>query len=276
MKPAISILIRTFNSAGTLPSVLDRLELQPEDEIIVVDSGSTDATLAIAEKHRARILVAEPPFNYSKSLNIGFRAAKNPWVLVLSSHCIPVSSRFLTGWRKSAGDFPHNVAVAYGARLLAAGEKSPVDSKPSYCLNRVEWEEHKPIFAGNSNAIYRLDGWRRHEFNEKMPTGEDMEWLLWALRNGHVIAHVPDAIVLYRNRGSLRYMYGKGFTEAMVERKLLGLEPPSLLRLGIGIGSLVKKLFSGQMPLDVFAKQCAHQYGAFWGSRRPQTTGEET
>ena len=48
MNPAISILIRTFNSAGTLPSVLDRLELQPEDEIIIVDSGSTDATLAIA------------------------------------------------------------------------------------------------------------------------------------------------------------------------------------------------------------------------------------
>jgi hypothetical protein len=46
--------------------------------------------------------------------------------------------------------------------------------------------------------------------------------------------------------------------------------------LGIGIGSLIKKLFSGQMPLDVFAKQCAHQYGAFWGSRQTKTAGKET
>src|ERR1019366_7620444 len=110
----ISILIRTFNSAGTLPQVLSRLPLRPEDEIIIVDSGSTDATLAIAEKYHARILIAEKPFNYSKSLNLGFRTAQNPWVLVISSHCVPLSENLVECFREAALKFPAAVAVAYG------------------------------------------------------------------------------------------------------------------------------------------------------------------
>jgi glycosyltransferase involved in cell wall biosynthesis len=268
MPPAISILIRTFNSAGTLPEVLAKLEPQPDDEIIIVDSGSTDSTLEIAKNHHARILIAEPPFNYSKSLNLGFRAARNPWVLVLSSHCIPVAPRYLSGWREAVAKFPDDVVVAYGTRLLSAKEKSPGNSGTPRYLDHAGWEQDKQIFAGNSNALYRLEGWRRREFNEQLPTGEDLEWLAWALQNGYRVAHMPAMTVLYRNRGSLRHMYAKGFNEAVIAGNLLGLGRTSFLDLGTGTGSLLKKLLSAQIPFDVFAKQCAHQFGAFRGSRR--------
>jgi glycosyltransferase involved in cell wall biosynthesis len=268
MTPAISVLIRTFNSAATLPEVLTRLDLQPEDEIIVVDSGSSDATLAIAEQYHARIVIAGQPFNYSKSLNLGFATAKNPWVLVLSSHCIPIAPQYLSRWRVAIEKFPANVVVAFGTRLLSAKENPPGNSEtPSY-LNRTEWERHKQTFAGNSNALYRKEGWRCRAFNEQLPTAEDLEWLGWALQSGYDIAHLPGMTVLYRNRGSLRYMYAKGFIEAKIGRTILGTGKISLMALGVAMGFLVKKLFLGRIPPDVFMKQCAHQYGAFWGSRR--------
>ena len=85
MKPGISILIRTFNSSKTSSYLLCRLKLLPGDELIVVDSGSSDATLEIARQYNARIIIAEKPFNYSRSLNLGFRSANQPWVLVVVS-----------------------------------------------------------------------------------------------------------------------------------------------------------------------------------------------
>ena len=75
-KPGISVLIRTFNSGRTLDQVMAALPLQEGDEFLVVDSGSTDHTLAIAERRGARVIRPEGPFNYSKSLNAGNRY---PW-----------------------------------------------------------------------------------------------------------------------------------------------------------------------------------------------------
>ena len=57
--PPITVLIRTFNSGQTLDQVMAALPLAEGDEFVVVDSGSTDATLAIASRHRARVFRPE-------------------------------------------------------------------------------------------------------------------------------------------------------------------------------------------------------------------------
>src|SRR5438094_93265 len=69
--PQITVLIRTFNSGQTLEHVMAALPLAEGDEFLVVDSGSTDATLEITTRHGARVFRPEGPFNYSRSLNVG-------------------------------------------------------------------------------------------------------------------------------------------------------------------------------------------------------------
>jgi glycosyltransferase involved in cell wall biosynthesis len=69
---AISVVIRTRDSARTLERVILGLGRAEGDEVIVVDSGSRDATLDIARKLGAIIVPAPGPFNYSKSLNLWF------------------------------------------------------------------------------------------------------------------------------------------------------------------------------------------------------------
>src|SRR5664279_2369308 len=66
---AISVVIRTRDSARTLERVSVGLGKAEGDEVIVVDSGSRDATLDIAKKYGAIIVLAPGPFHYSKSLN---------------------------------------------------------------------------------------------------------------------------------------------------------------------------------------------------------------
>ena len=58
--PTISIIIPTLNEAQLLPKTLSRLRHRSEQEIIVADGGSTDATSLIAKRYGARILISKP------------------------------------------------------------------------------------------------------------------------------------------------------------------------------------------------------------------------
>ena len=59
----LSVVIPTKDGAATLPALLDALERQRVDvevELVVVDSGSTDGTVALA-RERAHRLITIPP-----------------------------------------------------------------------------------------------------------------------------------------------------------------------------------------------------------------------
>lgn len=262
MPPPISILIRTFNSAGTLADVLNRLEMQSGDEIIIVDSGSTDTTLAIAEEHHARILIAEKPFNYSKSLNLGFRAAENPWVLVLSSHCVPVSGDLLAVFREATFKFPENVAVAYGNCALV--EHSKNKEQPVLLTDKTAADVHRRrVYGGNQVALYRHHCWQELPFDETLPTAEDLEWYLRALAAGLLAARVLEARVMYRNQGSLRHMFRKGWHESRMGIELTGGRGMNLWQLAINWGSLLKKWGTAKIPTSALFRQGAHALGAY-------------
>jgi glycosyltransferase involved in cell wall biosynthesis len=262
MAPAISILIRTFNSAATLPEVLARLELQTDDEIIVVDSGSSDATPAIAEKNHARILSAPPPFNYSKSLNIGFRAAKNPWVLVISSHCVPLSENLMKCFRDAILKFPATVAVAYGDCSLVQREP-PAKPVVLFADKTTDIALRRQVYGGNSLALYRRAAWEKQPFDETLPTAEDLAWFLRALADGALAARVPQAQALYRNQGSLRHMFRKGWLESRLAIELAGAPAANFFQFALNFSSLVKKCATGKIPASALPRQSAHALGAY-------------
>src|SRR5258706_13136519 len=54
------------------------------DEIILVDNSSTDATINVAKRYKARIL-NESTNDFSKLRNIGFANANSEWVLYVDS-----------------------------------------------------------------------------------------------------------------------------------------------------------------------------------------------
>ena len=59
IKPKISIIVPTLNEEKNIKDFLDSLEKQTwtNFEIIVVDGGSTDKTINIAESHQTKIIV---------------------------------------------------------------------------------------------------------------------------------------------------------------------------------------------------------------------------
>jgi glycosyltransferase involved in cell wall biosynthesis len=265
--PGISVVIRTKNSGKTLSDVIRRLNVGELDEVIVVDSGSQDSTLEIVKEHKAKLVLAHGPFSYGRSLNLGFNAAKNPWILVLSSHCIPVSFHYLNDLRDAISEFPEKLAVAYGLCRLTV-DTCATSPQPVHYLYWSDWEKQKVWSRGNGNALYRSDYWHQHQFDESLVTAEDLEWFLWALRSGLAAARLDDAVVLYRNQGSLRHMFGKGFNESKIACTMGQVPAMPLSGFWVGIASLTKKLVLLQISFSTFLRQCAQHYGAFLGSRK--------
>jgi len=78
MSPPISVVIITLNEEHNIKHCLDSVSLF--DEIIIVDSGSTDQTIDIAEKHGAKIIRQEW-LGFGPQKQFAVNHASNDWIL---------------------------------------------------------------------------------------------------------------------------------------------------------------------------------------------------
>jgi len=119
----LSIVIPTLNAAAKLADTLDCLALgvgESSAEIIIVDGGSADASLAIAEAKGVKIILAER--GRGRQLAAGANAAGGDWLLFL--HADTVLS---AGWSDELEAFmacPESTMRA-GVFRLAFDDKAP-------------------------------------------------------------------------------------------------------------------------------------------------------
>lgn len=79
----ISVVIPAYNEERALPKTLERLLPQARHhEIILVDGGSTDATVGIARRH-VGIEVLRAPKGRASQMNAGAAKARGEWLLFL-------------------------------------------------------------------------------------------------------------------------------------------------------------------------------------------------
>jgi hypothetical protein len=104
----MSVLIPTLNNEATLAATLESLIPAAVEglvrEVIVVDGGSTDATVTIADGFGATVLTAGPA--RSNRLIAGAQQAKGSWLLFLEPEC-----NLQDGWTREAEKFAAQVDV---------------------------------------------------------------------------------------------------------------------------------------------------------------------
>jgi len=92
-KPFASVVIRCYNEEKHIGRLLHGISQQTikDIEIIIVDSGSTDGTLAIASRFPLKIVTVKPEdFSFGRSLNLGCTAATSDFIVIASAHVYPV------------------------------------------------------------------------------------------------------------------------------------------------------------------------------------------
>jgi glycosyltransferase involved in cell wall biosynthesis len=108
----LSVAIVTLNEEANLPRTLASVAWA--DEIVIVDSGSTDATRAIAQSHGARF-VTEPWRGFAAQKNFALSLCTSDWVLTLDAD-EAVSPELAASIQKAMVGAPSQTAFALPRR----------------------------------------------------------------------------------------------------------------------------------------------------------------
>jgi glycosyltransferase involved in cell wall biosynthesis len=85
----ISVTILTKNSEKYLSRILETL--RPFNEVIILDSGSEDDTIKIAQSFENVVIHRQPFIGFGASHNLASSFAKNDWILSIDSDEIPTN-----------------------------------------------------------------------------------------------------------------------------------------------------------------------------------------
>lgn len=239
MKPICSIIIRAYNEEEHIGKLLSGIVQQTvaEKEIILVDSGSTDATAAIASRFPVRFVEIEPEeFTFGRALNRGIKAASGDFIVIISAHCYPVYPDWL---EQLLNPFQNPlVASTYGKQR---GGKSNHYSEHQFFRNYfpdVSQHDQGQPFTHNANAAIRRSLWEQHPYNENLTGLEDLAWSSWAKEQGYRLAYVSEAEIVHLHDETFAQVYNRYQREAIAMKQIL---PHSQFTFRNMLGMIVRK-----------------------------------
>lgn len=216
-----SIVVRAYNEEKHLERLLTGIERQVEvrAETILVDSGSTDQTVAVASRFPVTILSISPTdFTFGRSLNLGCSKARGEIIVLASAHVYPVYPDWLHRLIEPFQD--SRVALTYGKQR---GNSSTRFSEQQvfaklYPDQPPSRPEHP--FCNNANAALRRELWMRRPYDEELSGLEDLEWAMWAHGQGHQVTYVAEAEVVHVHDETPRQVYNRYRREAIALKRL--------------------------------------------------------
>jgi len=260
--PKASVVICAYNAESTMEACLQSLlQLRyPNFEVIVIDDGSTDGTLAIAERFPFRIIHQENK-GLSIARNVGIEASTGKYVVFTDSDCV-VDPDWLTyligamerhGWVAAGGP---NLPPPEDSRVPACVAVAP--GGPTHVLINDDIAEHIP----GCNMAFRRDALTDVQCFDPMFTsaGDDVD-LCWRLQNqGLQIGFSPAAMVWHFRRNTvrayLRQQRGYGKAEA-----LLYFKHPYRFNM-LGQSRWLGRIY-GDSPGGLLSRRPVIYYGAF-------------
>jgi len=222
-QPAISVLIPTFNGEKTLEEffiTLRRQFLQPA-EILVADSSSKDHTVAICEKHGAKVLsISQDDFDHGGTRTFLVEQASGDILIFFTQDTILVTRdalELLIGplleddyCACSYGkQLPHTNANWHAAHLREFNY--PDESTVKTYADREKFGL-KTIFTSNSFAAYRKEHLLKVGcFKNGLIFGEDTCTVGRILEAGYNIAYVSEAMVFHSHNYSILEEFSRSF-----------------------------------------------------------------
>lgn len=260
LPPRLSLVLLTWNEEANIAACLASLARQTVTafEVILVDAGSADRTVALVEEalHRLpfalRLRVGPPRMPIGEARNLGVGLAQAPVVAFLSADAEPepdwveralaafASADMVFGLQRHA---PHRWTLGAAVRgLRYRFPEGPTDD---------------PLrFASNVAAAYRRDVLVAFPFDAWANAAEDLLLARRAAAAGHRVAYDPGMVVRHHDVGTVRQEMRKNLREGRgcgLYVRELGVQWPVLAWLALLALALLSMVLSVAVGLAALA-----------------------
>lgn len=227
----VSVVIPVFNGADHLAEVLDAVaaqQLHEDVETLVIDSGSTDASVAIARAAGVRLIeIPNSEFQHGRTRNLGVELTTGRLIAFLTQDATPAGASWLAAYAR-AFEADDRIGAAYGPHL-PRGDANPLMARllTEYFAEMspnggtVVHERGAIDFLSNSNSCIRRAMWKELPFPE-LPYAEDRALGAALLEAGWKKAFVPDAGAIHSHDYSLVESSRRWFDEYRGLREAVG------------------------------------------------------
>lgn len=227
----VSVVIPTLNAGAWLPELfrlLDGQQPKAPDEIVLVDSGSTDATLSLARVQANVRLLEIKDFTHGGARNLGIREAVGDVVVLMTQDAQPADAHWLQALLDPLDD--PTVAGVY-SRQVPRADASPMERfflAHYFPAGPREGRRHhgpgEPVypetFFSNVSSASRRETWLRFPFDETLLMSEDQQFARDALTAGMSLVYEPASVVRHSHRYGLRQTFKRYFDSVIAFRQL--------------------------------------------------------
>jgi len=270
--PKVSIIIRCLNEEKYIGRLLAGISEQDYDniEIVVVDSGSTDATLSIVSNYSCKVLKIKPEdFSFGYALNIGCKAASGDILLFASAHVYPLYKDWIS-LMVSPFMTDEKIELVYGRQ---EGDKR---TRFSEHMIFAKWFPEKSSlnqdhpFCNNANCAIRKNAWEKRNYDETLTGLEDLAWAKLAQEEGARIAYQAGASIAHIHEEKWSSVFNRYRREAIALRLIMKHETFNFLTflklLSINVLSDLKAAKQQKVLLRNITGIIRFRYNQFWGT----------
>lgn len=219
--PGCSIVIRSYNEAEHIGKLLYGLRQQdyPIDEIVLVDSGSQDETVAMAKEYDVSVLtIGREEFSFGRALNIGCQRARSDFLVFVSAHVYPLHRSWLS---KLLAPLRHERCVlSYGRQIGNEVNKFSEHQIFAKWFPETSAFPQSHHFCNNANCAIRRSAWQALPYDETLTGLEDLAWAKEAQRRGGLIAYVAEAPIVHVHDESFERIRNRYRREAIAMRSI--------------------------------------------------------
>jgi cellulose synthase/poly-beta-1,6-N-acetylglucosamine synthase-like glycosyltransferase len=202
-QPFISILVPTFNEEAIIQKRIQNLQAlkYPKDkfEILVVDSGSSDATMSVVERMcnegeapRVRLVCEDQRRGKASAINCGTAHAVGDIVLVTDANSL-FDENVLA---ELAPNFENVKIGGVGGRYVVSNPENPLPS-----VEQFYWELEDVLRTGESEldsaCLFQgeINAWRKSIVKaDPAMIGEDLDMSIMIRKKGYKVAFEPKAV----------------------------------------------------------------------------------
>jgi glycosyltransferase involved in cell wall biosynthesis len=216
--PLVSIVVLCHNYGRFLQEAIDSALTQdhPNLELVVIDDGSTDDSLAVAKRYedRARVLT-QPNQGLARACNRGAAEARGEYFVFLSAddRLEPTYVSELISALRRAPD----ASFAYSASRLFGAESGLHPSRPFSAFSLVRGRN----YINGSALTRRADYLDAGGYPEDLGEGAFDDWDFWLtmVGRGHRGTYVPKPLLHWRrHEGGSKNPASRGTTEEETAR----------------------------------------------------------